>query len=419
MSKASSRRSVGSGSIVTRTAKCGRVTYLGKWRVDGRQVQRKLGLARSAHDADGLTKVQAEARLRELMADTAIQAPAETRRTLTEVCDLYVEGMRKRGKKPASIRTTDAVLRRWIVATLGDKRLDAVSPEDVEDLMAMMEEAELAPKTIRNYVLILGAVYRFAMAPITIRRYGTLATRNPVEAVELPPLPRYDEIRWIPAEQVHQLADCAVDGPYRELDRALYLTAAMTGLRFGECMALRWRDVDLPAGKVRIRQSYDRHASSFGTTKGARERQVPLGNILAGELERYGKARLGENFDPDCYADCLVFADLETGEPMIASQVYSRYASAKAAAGVRPDLRFHDLRHTFGTMMASQGVPMTAIKSWMGHANLDTTERYAKYAPTPEHDRHAIDAAFQVDADLPAGTRVGTPEAPIPATTGH
>jgi integrase len=419
MSKTKTRRSTGSGSILTRTAKSGQVTYYGKWYVDGRQVKRKLGPARSSHNADGLTKVQAEARLRELMADAEVTAPADTRLTIAGVCELYLEGMKKRGKKPSSIRTSRAVLRRWIVATMGDKKMDAITPEMIEDLMAMMEDADLAPKTIRNYVLMIGAVYRFAMAPITVRRHGTLATRNPVEAVEVPSTPRYEEIRWIPADQVLRLADCAVPGEYQALDRALYLTAAMTGLRHGELMALRWRDVDLTAGKVRVRESWDRHAQKFGSTKGARERHVPLGNVLAGELERYAKGRLGEDFDPDRHAGELVFGDPATGDPMAAHQVYRRYREAKAAAEVREDLRFHDLRHTFGTMMATQGVPMTAIQSWMGHADLETTQRYAKYAPTPEHDRHAVDEAFQVTDELAVSTPASTPSTRIAVTAGR
>ena len=418
MSKTSNRRSTGSGSILTRTAKSGQVTYYGKWSANGRQVKRKLGPARSPHDADGLTKVQAEARLRELMADASITPAADTRLTVAEVCDLYVEGMEKRGKKPSSIRTTRSVLGRWIVKAMGEKRMDSITPEMIEDLMAVMEDADLAPKTIRNNVLMIGAVYRFAMAPITVRRHGTLATRNPVEAVEVPTAPRYEEIRWIPADQVLRLADCAAPGDYQAIDRALYLTGAMTGLRHGELMALRWRDVDLVAGKVRVRESWDRHAKTFGTTKGARERHVPLGNVLAGELERYGKGRLGENFDPDRHADELVFGDPFTGKPM-GDKVYDRYLEAKLAAGVRPDLRFHDLRHTFGTMMATQGVPMTAIQAWMGHADLETTERYAKYAPTPEHDRHAVDAAFRVAGEMAGSTTASTPEEKIAATAGR
>ena len=57
-----------------------------------------------------------------------------------------------------------------------------------------------------------------------------------------------------------------------------------------------------------------------------------------------------------------------------------RFKQAVKAAGVR-DVRFHDLRHTFGTRMAAVGVPMRTLQEWMGHSSSKTTERYADYAP--------------------------------------
>ena len=78
-------------------------------------------------------------------------------------------------------------------------------------------------------------------------------------------------------------------GQFRAIDRALYLTAAMTGLREGELVALRWRDVDWQAGRVRVRQNYV--LGEFGTPKSRRStRSVPLADVVAGELDRLFQA---------------------------------------------------------------------------------------------------------------------------------
>ncbi|HEY3959275.1 MAG TPA: tyrosine-type recombinase/integrase [Solirubrobacteraceae bacterium] len=79
---------------------------------------------------------------------------------------------------------------------------------------------------------------------------------NVARHVELPGKPESAEIRFLEPLEVRALADAAVDGPYREIDHAMYLTAAMTGLRQGELVALRWRDVDWTAGRIRVRQNY-------------------------------------------------------------------------------------------------------------------------------------------------------------------
>jgi len=102
--------------------------------------------------------------------------------------------------------------------------------------------------------------------------------------------------------QVEVLVRSAQPGPYEALDRALYRTAAMTGVRDGELIALRWHDVDWSASAIRVRSNYV--LNEFGTPKSKRSsRAVPMADQVAGELERYYKA-CGE---PD--EQLLVFPD--------------------------------------------------------------------------------------------------------------
>jgi integrase len=75
------------------------------------------------------------------------------------------------------------------------------------------------------------------------------------------------------------------------------------------------------------------------------------------------------------------------------------------AAGLSPTFSFHDLRHTFGTTMARQGVPVGTIQAWMGHADLTTTQLYMHYAPA-DRDAAIIDAAFGLATNLDTNLRV-------------
>lgn len=74
------------------------------------------------------------------------------------------------------------------------------------------------------------------------------------------------------------------------------------------------------------------------------------------------------------------------------SRLLKRYKAAAKAAGIR-DVRFHDLRHTFGTRMAAAGVPMRTLQEWMGHRDYKTTLIYADYAPVA-HERELVERAF-------------------------
>lgn len=86
-------------------------------------------------------------------------------------------------------------------------------------------------------------------------------------------------------------------------------------------------------------------------------------------------------------------ADPETGAPFDASKMRKRFKVALKAAGVR-SIRFHDLRHTFGTKMAAAGAPLRTIQEWMGHRDYKTTEIYADYAPDPVQGARWAEAAF-------------------------
>ncbi len=75
-----------------------------------------------------------------------------------------------------------------------------------------------------------------------------------------------------------------------------------------------------------------------------------------------------------------MFCHPETGRPYDASRLRKRFKAAVERAGVR-EVRFHDLRHTFGTAMAAAGAPLRSLMEWMGHADLSTTLLYADYSP--------------------------------------
>jgi integrase len=174
--------------------------------------------------------------------------------------------------------------------------------------------------------------------------------------------------------------------PYGRTDRGLFLTAAMTGMRQGELLGLRWRDVDWKAMRIRVRRQYIRgHWSTPKSRSG--ERSVPMATRVAEELHQHRKC---SSFPAE---DDLVFAQPETGEVLPQSPLRQRFKSALKAAGVR-EIRFHDLRHTFATRMAaSPNVSMRDLQEWLGHRDYRTTLIYARLR-TPRGESGLVDEAF-------------------------
>ena len=170
------------------------------------------------------------------------------------------------------------------------------------------------------------------------------------------------------------------------VERPLYLCAAMTGLRQGELIGLRWCDIDWVAGRVRVAESYTRGA--FDSPKSHRGRSVPMSDRLAGELERhFQRTRWRGERRPRLRPP----AHRPRPRRLEAPQALPpRRRRARASQ----DLTFHELRHTFGTRMAAAGAPLRSIQAWMGHADASTTEIYSHYAPDPAGEAGFAERAF-------------------------
>lgn len=376
------RRSYGTGSLNVHTDAAGRETWYGRWHVGAQRLKRRIGPKRAPGSRHGLTRAQAERALQRLI-ETERPSPTRPDVTVEDAGERLISQLEALGRKPTTLGTYRSLLRAHLATHLGGKSLDQVRVEDVEALVAAMRRGGTGSKTTRNALALLHQIFTFGQR----KRW---CAENPCARVDRPQLEESADIRFLDMEEVEALLRAVpADDPPGPTDYALYLTAAMTGLRQGELLALRWRDIDWAAGRVRVRQSYVR--GHWGTPKSKRgSRSVPLADRVAGELERH--------FQRSAYQDedDLVFAHPQTGKVLDHSGLVKRYKKALRKARVR-ELRFNDLRHTFGTRMAAVGVPMRTLQEWMGHRDFKTTLIYADYAPSG-HEGEMVERAFAKQA---------------------
>ena len=223
------------------------------------------------------------------------------------------------GRKASTLAAYETTLRAHLAPYFGDRPIHQITTEDVEGFIASRTAKGCAPKSIRNYVGALHAICDYARVrpnPVTDARKPEAAGTDP-------------DIRFLSEAEVEALLRGVPDDPLGPTDRALYLTAAMTGLRQGELFALRWRDVDWVAGRIRVRRSYARkragREAQFGKPKSKRSsRSVPMHDRVGQELERhYQRSR----YQAD---DALVFCHPNTGGPLDHSNVLGRLRDALA-----------------------------------------------------------------------------------------
>lgn len=272
------KRGYGSGSLYIRTGSGGTEAWYGRWWSGGRRINRKIGPKRERGTRDGLTRTQAEGELRKLI-ERERPTPG-VRVGVTDAGEQLIDRLGSLGRKPTTLSTYRSLLRTHL-SRLGDEPVDRITRRDVERLITDMRVSGTGPKTTRNAVVLLSSIFTFA-------KRNDWCSENPCEGVELPALADTAEIRFLDREELEALLR-QVDpesGVFGSTDHAIFLVAAMSGLRQGELLALRWRDIDWEARKLRVRQNYVR--GHWGTPKSKRgSRSVPLADRIAIEVERH------------------------------------------------------------------------------------------------------------------------------------
>ncbi|MGZ4197258.1 MAG: tyrosine-type recombinase/integrase [Solirubrobacteraceae bacterium] len=375
-SPAKTRRAYGTGTLQV----VGR-SWIGSWYgADGRRVRRKVGDVRTEDRADGLTKAQAERALRRMRElDTPRVAPGAERVTMEQAGREFCQRLELKGRRKSHRLTVASDVRNHIAPFFASKTLDRIRPSDIERYVAAKRKT-LAVKTIRNHVNTMHSIFDLGL------RKGWCQT-NPVKLADRPTVKKTEtRIQFLEQPELEQLLAAPYpDDAFGRIEPTLYLTAAMTGLRQGELLGLRWRDVDFDARKIRVVSPYVR--GEFGDPKSAGSgRSVPMADRVA--------VALGELRERSYYAHDrdLVFCHPETGKPLDRSKLVRRFKQAIDRAGVHR-VTFHELRHTFGTRMAAAGTPMRTLQHWMGHADSKTTQIYAHYQPS-DQQADAVDRAF-------------------------
>lgn len=250
-------------------------------------------------------------------------------------------------------------------------RLERITPQDVEAYKGTLTGGKLSPRSVNRHLTILGGIFRRAE-----RKWGI--RWNPAASADKLREPVYgNDLRFLRPEQVHAV----VRATRSEQDAATILTAALTGLRLGELVALRWQDVDFGIQRVHVRRSYCWTSKGFKRPKGRKVRSVPLVDEVIVVLDRLSQR---ERFTGP---DDLVFPAWDGSVQYHAEPRQMLYAAMRDAGlsklldvPAAQRFRFHDLRHTFGTL-AAQKMPLTTVQALMGHANMQTTMIYAHYVP--------------------------------------
>lgn len=333
----------------------------------GRIAGKRQYVSRTVHG----TKREARSVLTKMLHDRdkdRLMVPS--RLTLTQ----YLEEWQQKALKGRVTPRTFAVyvdhLKRYVLPILGDERLTAVTPLDVQGVYSEMLARGLSARTVRHTHAVLRNALKQAV------KWRILAS-NPADAVELPKGQRIEQ-QALTAEQVAAFLRAVEGSPWK----ALYHLLLNTGLRPGEAFALQWRHVDLANGELVVRYAvtYDEeHRPVLRDPKTAKSRRrVSFTQDLARVLFEHRDATrdianpLG-----------LVFPTLDGR--LIHPNHWSKvdFKSALKRAGIPRSVRLYDLRHSMATLALEAGIHPKVVSERLGHSTTQLTlDTYSHVTPT-------------------------------------
>lgn len=314
----------------------------------------------------GPDRATAEARLDAVRRMIADQVPVQQSKDATgaHVSWWATSTLPVSHRRPSTVETYQTIVRTVIVPGIGTVPLGDLTPTVLEAWTGRMLDEGRSPATIRKALDILGLALDVAVRDGKIRS-------NPVHDTAKPRITR-SEVDFFTSDQVGRLLDAA-DG-YR-LDQLLRL-AVYTGLRRGEALGLRWRDVDLDARTIRVTGTLTRVKGRLVRQEpktNAGTRVVPLiGDAWQALVDQQALQAADRDASPYWRNDPGYVFTTESGEPVDPSNVGRWFTTVRDKAGIQSG-SWHTLRHSAASTLLRAGTPMLVVSRLLGHSKVQIT----------------------------------------------
>jgi integrase len=377
------RRGNGEGSIRRRTD--------GRW--EGRFTVHTVE-GRKQKTVYGKTRKEVAGKLTEAMAGRDKGLGFDARKlTVGEHLERWLDDVVKLSVSHRTYWTHAQQVRTHVAPTLGRIRLKELRKAHIDRLYREKLNSELSPSTVRRVHAVLHRALEEAVK-------GDLIPRNPAAHANRPKV-RQDEIEPLDTSQAAAFLEAAKGDRFE----ALYALCLMCGLRQGEALAVRWQDIDLDGGTLRVNRQLQRVRGGgglrFSEPKNASRRTVGLPQRAVSALKSHRKRQLEQKLRAGpLYQDGgLVFASGQ-GKPLDAQNVVNRYYKPLLKRAGLPPIRFHDLRHSCLSLLAQRGEPIRDLQALAGHASASfTLQRYTHHYDSSA--RRTADAMGDILTDEP------------------
>lgn len=294
--------------------------------------------------------------------------------TFKQVAEMWLE--HKKGNLRRSTWEVYEGHTRKHFSELLDAKVNRITTATIERYIRDRQAASMPINTIRKIVVSLNQIMKYAV------RHGYIS-HNPVLEAERPRAPQDPEsradkhIRVLTPPEIAAFLRAVKDQKYR----VMFMLAIMSGLRQGEIVGSKWQDIDWESSQIAVERTFNNQAWYQPKTKGSR-RRIDLGPAMMRELKLWRVACPPNELD-------LIFPN-EAGGPINHNNLVVRhFRPALKAAGIE-QIRFHDLRHTYASLLIEQGENIKYIQSQLGHSSPTVTLNVYAHLMKPVNQESAI-----------------------------
>jgi integrase len=362
-------------------------------RKDGRWVAQLLDPDGRRRYLYGATRAEAKQRLVEAQAVVQTGQPLPDQRlTLGRYLQEWIAGLSAATLKPRTIAYYDRYVRLHLLTSeLAQKPLARLEPADLRRLYAVKLSSGLSSTSVHHlHALLHVALQRAVDDGILGRNVAALVGRS-----NRPKVRRAEMSTIAAGDQPRRFLEAAKG----ERLEALLVLAITTGMRRGELLALRWKDVDLDRGTLAVTgslQGESRPTLNIATPKSGKSRSVALGTVAGNVLREHRMRQAQEQLlVGDEWRDLGLVFSTEFGDFLSPTTLRLALRRTLTRAGL-PTIRLHDLRHSAATLMLTRGVHPKMASEMLGHSTIAITLDLYSHV-TANMQRQAADA---IDAAL-------------------
>lgn len=237
-----------------------------------------------------------------------------------------------------------------------DLKISHITTANIEKWITDRQKQNMPIATIRKILVTMGQIFKYAARHKYIMYNPFLDAERPINQGKT----TKKKIRILNPSEIRSFLDAVENQMYRTLFRL----AIMSGTRQGELLGLKWSDVDWENSQIHIQRTYN-NQEWYDVKTETSNRKIDIGPSMMAELKRWNLACPPSKLD-------LVFPN-EAGQPLNHSNLVARHFHPTLKKAGIERIRFHDLRHTYASLLIEQGENIKYIQTQLGHSSPTVT----------------------------------------------